>query len=74
VATVRHYRSLDLGTFNQRRTKLDGVTGAHCEHLVKSDFGSNVSRYLFYFEFFAISSTRTGRIRLPPALIMYSAI
>src|SRR4051812_23014635 len=56
VATVRHYRSLDLGTFDQRCTKFNGVTSAHCEHLIESDFGTNVSRYLFYFEFFASSN------------------
>ncbi|MEN3365390.1 MAG: hypothetical protein V7606_2664, partial [Burkholderiales bacterium] len=56
VATVRQYRSLDLGTINQRRTKFNGVTSAHCEHLIKGDFGTNVSRYLFYFEFFASSN------------------
>ena len=50
---MRHNRSQDRSTFDQRRTKLDGVASAHCEDLVESDFGSNVCRYLFYFEFFA---------------------
>ena len=53
VATMRQHRGKDRRTFNQGCTKPNGVTGAQCEHLIESDFGSNVCRYLFYFEFFA---------------------
>src|ERR1035437_11137049 len=53
VATMRQYRSQHRNTFDQWRTKSNGVTRAHCEHLIDSDFGANVCRYLFYFEFFA---------------------
>jgi len=52
VATMRHYRCQHLGTLNQRRTKLDGFTSTHCEHLIQGDFGADVCRYLFYFQFF----------------------
>jgi hypothetical protein len=50
---MRQNRSQDRSTFDQRRTKFNGVTRPHCEHLVYGDFGANVCRYLFYFEFFA---------------------
>jgi len=53
VTTMGDNRSQNRGTFNQWRTKLNGVTSTHCEYLIKGDFGSNVCRYLFYFEFFA---------------------
>ena len=53
VATVRQNRSQYRRTFDQGRTKFNGVTSAHCEHLIQGDFGTNVCRYLFYFEFFA---------------------
>jgi hypothetical protein len=53
VATMRHYRRQHLGTLNQWRTKLDGFASAHCEHLIQRDFGADVCRYLFYFQFFA---------------------
>src|SRR3990167_7529317 len=53
VATVRQYRSQHRCTFDQWRTKLNGVARANREYLIESDFGANVCRYLFYFEFFA---------------------
>ena len=53
MATMRQHRSQDLGTFDQGRAKLQAFAGANSKHLVKSDLGSNVGRYLFYFEFFA---------------------
>ena len=40
-------------SFNQRSTETDAVASAHCEHLIEGDFGTNVSRYLFYFKFFS---------------------
>jgi len=53
VATVGHNSHLNRSTFNQRSTKLDAVARANGENLVDRDFGTNVCRYLFYFEFFA---------------------
>ena len=56
VATVRQNRSQHLGTFDQRRTKFNGVASAQCEHLIQSDFGAYVCLYLVYFKFFASSN------------------
>ena len=53
---MRHYRRQHLGTLNQRRTKFNGFASAHCEHLIQSDFGADVCRYLFYFQFFTSSN------------------
>ncbi|SPC11355.1 membrane hypothetical protein [Cupriavidus taiwanensis] len=56
VTTLGDNGSLDGSPAHQRRTKLDLVAGAHCEHLVERDFCANVCRYLFYFQFFASSN------------------
>jgi len=56
VTTLGNHFHQNLCTFNQRSTKLDAVACAHCEHLIDGEFGTNVSRYLFYFEFFASSN------------------
>jgi hypothetical protein len=56
VTTVRHDGGLDGSPADQRRTELIRFAFAHCEHLVERDFCVNVSRYLFYFEFFASSN------------------
>ncbi len=53
VATVRNNFHQDRGTFDQRSTKLDAIARAERENLIDGEFGTNVSRYLFYFEFFA---------------------
>jgi hypothetical protein len=53
VTTVCHNSYQYLCTFDQWRTKLDGVARAYCENLIDGDFGTNVCRYLFYFKFFA---------------------
>ncbi|CDG84977.1 putative uncharacterized domain protein [Janthinobacterium agaricidamnosum NBRC 102515 = DSM 9628] len=53
MATMRHNRNQYRCTFDQWRTKLDGVARAYCENLIDGDFGTNVCRYLFYFKFFA---------------------
>ena len=53
MTTLRHNRCLNLSTFNQWRTEANGFAFADGQNLVKSDFGSNVSRYLFYFIFFS---------------------
>jgi hypothetical protein len=56
VTTLGDNGSLDGSPAHQRRTKFDLVASAHCEHLVQRDFCANVSRYLFYFKFFASSN------------------
>lgn len=56
MATLCYHSSQHRSTCDQRRTELHGFACAHCEHLIQSDFGANVSRYLFYFEFFASSN------------------
>ena len=56
VTTLGDNGSFDGSPAHQRRTKLDLVACAHCEHLVERDFSANVSRYLFYFQFFASSN------------------
>src|ERR1700712_1528081 len=53
VTTVCHNRNDNRCTFDQWRTKLDGVARTYCEYLIDGNFGTNVSRYLFYFKFFA---------------------
>src|SRR3954463_1586089 len=53
VTTVCHNSNQYLCTFDQWRTKLNGVARAYCENLIDGDFGTNVCRYLFYFKFFA---------------------
>ena len=53
VTTVCHNRNGNRCTFNQWRTKLNGVARAYCENLIDGEFGTNVCRYLFYFKFFA---------------------
>src|SRR5450830_386674 len=66
VLTAAHLEDLDLVvttlgnhfhqnrcTFNQWSTKLDAVARADGEDLIDGEFGTNVCRYLFYFEFFA---------------------
>src|SRR3954467_5099129 len=53
VTTVCHNSYQHRCTFDQWRTKLDGVARAYCENLIDGEFGTNVCRYLFYFKFFA---------------------
>src|ERR1700712_2952549 len=53
VTTVCHNSNQHRCTFDQWRTKLDGVARAYCENLIDGEFGTNVCRYLFYFKFFA---------------------
>ena len=53
VTTVCHNSNQNRCTFDQWRTKLDGVARAYCEDLIDGEFGTNVCRYLFYFKFFA---------------------
>ena len=52
VATLCHDRCLNLSTFDQWGTEANGFTFTDGKNLIESDFGSNVSRYLFYFIFF----------------------
>jgi len=56
VTTLGDYFHQNRCTCNQRSTKLDAVARANGENLVDSDFGTNVSRQLFYFNFFASSN------------------
>ena len=53
MTALRHNRCLNLSTFDQWGTETNGLAFAYGQNLVKSDLGSNVSRYLFYFIFFA---------------------
>jgi hypothetical protein len=53
VATLRNNSHANRSTFHQRSTKLDALALAYCENLIDSEFGTNVCRYLFDFEFFA---------------------
>nr|GEU28071.1 probable solanesyl-diphosphate synthase 3, chloroplastic [Tanacetum cinerariifolium] len=53
VTTLSHNSNQYRSTFNQGSTKLDAVARANGEDLVNGDLGTNVCRYLFYFEFFA---------------------
>jgi hypothetical protein len=53
VTTVCHNSYQYRCTFDQWRTKLNGVARSYCEYLIDGDFGTNVCRYLFYFKFFA---------------------
>jgi hypothetical protein len=53
VTTVCHNSYQYRCTFDQWRTKLNGVARAYCENLIDGEFGTNVCRYLFYFKFFA---------------------
>ncbi|KQV49903.1 hypothetical protein ASC93_10220 [Massilia sp. Root335] len=53
VTTVRHNSHANRSTFHQRSTKFDALALADGENLIDSEFGTNVCRYLFYFEFFA---------------------
>ena len=53
VATLCNDRCLNLSTFDQWGTEANGFTFTDGKNLIESDFGSDVSRYLFYFIFFA---------------------
>ncbi|KQW91688.1 hypothetical protein ASC94_18165 [Massilia sp. Root418] len=53
VTTLGNYFHLNRCTRDEWRAKLDGFAFAYCEYLIDGEFGTNVSRYLFYFEFFA---------------------
>src|SRR5690606_766779 len=57
VTTVGNHGGRDCGARNQRRADFHGLALADHENLVDSDFGTHVSRYLFYFEFFAGDDT-----------------
>jgi hypothetical protein len=50
-----HFRGY-RGTGEHGRTDLDRFALADHEYLVESDFSAYISRYLFYFEFFAGSN------------------
>jgi hypothetical protein len=52
VTTMRNHFHQHRCTFDQRSTKLDAVARANGEDLIDREFGTNVSRYLFYFKFF----------------------
>ena len=56
VATLRYDSNQHRCTLDQRRTEFNGIACAHCEHLIQSDLGANVCRYLFYFKFFTSSN------------------
>src|SRR5690606_38205732 len=53
VTAVGHHGGRDRGTRNHRRADFHGLAFADHEDLVDGDLGTHVSRYLFYFEFFA---------------------
>ena len=53
VAALRKNRCLDHGAGDEGRANFQLVAFAHGQHLVQGDFLPNVSRYLFYLEFFA---------------------
>lgn len=56
VTTLGDNGSLDGSPTDQRRTELNRFALAYGENLVDGDFSANVSRYLFYFKFFASSN------------------
>jgi len=53
MAALGNHFSRDGSASNERGTDLDRFAFADHEHLVKSDFSAYISRYLFYFKFFA---------------------
>src|SRR3990167_9221195 len=52
AALSDHFRG-DFGTGKHGGTDLDRFALADHEYLIESDFSAYISRYLFYFEFFA---------------------
>src|SRR5690606_26898041 len=57
VPAMRKNRCLDHGASDDRGTNFQLVAFAHRQDLVQGDFLPNVSRYLFYLEFFASGNT-----------------
>ncbi len=57
MPAMRKNRCLDQGAGDEGRTNFQLVAFAHGQDLVQRDFLPDVSRYLFYLEFFTDSNT-----------------